>query len=175
MIIVFVSVIHFFILYSIIKSQKSPFPWEVDKGFWKQSFLWININNEKRRKLLKYLFFDKKTNTFRDERVPLWHMIVSLNVYLDLFIILIGIVLSIIFKDIDILLFLQAVNILFILSSSIVCIFFIPAIEYFLYKFFLYEDKYIQEPLFILKIFTLYIIIQLISSFVMYFMYYTVI
>jgi len=160
------SIIQLYVLYILASHDKKSVFWDTD-DFWGHSFLWIKMNTFKRRTILKYLFYDEKLLDYRTLRVPAWSLILKSNFYLNIILFIIA---AIFFNE-----YLSAVqflSVLFTVSSAIVCLFIIPLIEYVIWRFFIHEDKYIENFI-ILKLILLYILSQVCSIFIMKFFLYT--
>ena len=109
------------------------------------------------------MFYEEKLLDYRTLRVPAWSLILKSNFYLNIILFIIA---AIFFNE-----YLSAVqflSVLFTVSSAVMCLFIIPSIEYVIWKFFIHEDKYIENFI-ILKVILIYILFQICSIFIMKF------
>lgn len=151
------TIIQIYVLLAFVSVNKSPTFWN-SKQY--GGFLWIKMTTFKRKKILKYLFYNEKVLDKRTLRVPVWSLILKSNFYINIIVLIITILFFTEYLSI-----IQFFCILFTVSSTEVCLFIVPLIEYIIWKFFIHEDKYIEKFI-ILKIFFLYIIFQTCAIFV---------
>ena len=75
------SIVQLYVLYILASHDKKSVFWDTD-DLWGNSFLWIKMTTFKRRKILKYLFYEEKLLDYRTLRVPAWSLILKSNFYL---------------------------------------------------------------------------------------------
>lgn len=174
-ILIFTFIMQIILTQSLIVIDKKSVIWDRD-GFYGHSLMWIKMTTFKQRKILKYLFYEEKLLDYKTLRVPVWSLIFKSNIYLNIISLIIGFVLSIIslivgFDFLKAITYgLQSICIMFTLASGVVCLLIVPFIEYIIWKFFIHEDKYIENFI-ILKVILLYILFQICSIFIMKFFF----